>query len=261
MSQLKAVVNRQTETSASGALVRLENAGIRYRLLTHENRTLKGRVMNLLRGHASPEAPFWALRGATFSAAPGDVVGLVGPNGAGKSSLLRLIAGVLSPSEGTVEVRGAIRPLLDLMGPLNGELTGRENCYLYGALNRIPRAEMDRLIPRIVDFSELGTFFDVPIKCYSAGMAARLAFSLATLLKPEILLVDEVLSVGDEHFQKKSYFRMLKLIEGGAIVIIASHNLSFLEEMCSKVILLERGKVQASGRPREVIAQYRRSLA
>src|SRR5206468_1879704 len=146
-----------------------------------------------------------------------EILGILGRNGSGKSTLLRVIAGVLPPSEGGVTTHGEIRPLLDITGGLNGEMTGRENAFLFGAINRIPRLQMKELIPQIIEFSELGLFFDSPVKTYSSGMMARLAFSLATRLNPDILLVDEVLSVGDEAFQKRSYFRMMKLIERGSL--------------------------------------------
>jgi len=240
--------------------IRLEQVGVKFRLLTEKDLTLKGRILSRLAGEPKSDREFWALRGIDFEAGHGEVVGIIGPNGSGKSTLLRVIAGILYPSEGRVESRGQIQPLLDVGGTLNGNLTGRQNAYLYAALNRIPRRMMDELIPKIMDFAELGPFFDVPTRMYSSGMLARLSFALATALHPEVLLVDEVLAVGDERFQRKSYFRMLKLIERGSLVLIVSHNLAFIEQVCTRAILLSAGRIAADGRPGDVIARYRRQI-
>jgi ABC-type polysaccharide/polyol phosphate transport system ATPase subunit len=149
--------------------------------------------------------------------------------------------------------------LLELGGAFNMELTGRENAYLLGAIFRLSRRQMDELMPEIVRFSELGPFFDVPVKSYSSGMVARLAFSVSAQLDPEILVLDEVLSVGDEHFQKKSLMRMRKLMEKGSIVVIVSHNLDLIGHYCNRAVWLARGTVAAEGEPRAVVAQYRRT--
>jgi lipopolysaccharide transport system ATP-binding protein len=246
-----------SERATDNAAIEVSNAGVRFRFLTERERTLKGRLLNLLDRRDQTERDFWALRDVSFKARQGEVVGIIGPNGAGKSTLLKLVARVLPPSQGAVAVTGQVHALLDFGGTLNPELSGRENCYVYAALQRIPRARMQQLIPQIADFAELGAFFDVPVKCYSSGMSARLAFATATQIKPEILLIDEVLSVGDEHFQKKSYFRMLKLIEKGSLVVLVSHNLTFVEQVCTRCVLLANGEVIASGAPRQLIAQYR----
>src|ERR1035437_9833128 len=175
--------------------IALSNVGVRYILLTEDQRTFKGRVLHLF---GAPTARFWALDDITLNIAPGEVVGIVGRNGSGKSTLLRVMSGVIYPTVGTVAITGRVSPLLELGGAFNFELTGRENAYLYGAIFRFSRERMDEIIPHIIAFSELGAFFDIPTKSYSSGMVARLAFSVATQLQPEILLIDEVLSVGDE---------------------------------------------------------------
>jgi lipopolysaccharide transport system ATP-binding protein len=167
------------------------------------------------------------------------------------------MAGLFDPAEGSIESHGKILPLLDLLSPLNGELTGRQNAYLFGALHRVPRKDIDEMIPAILDFAEIGAFFDAPVKTYSAGMMARLAFSVATRIRPDILLIDEVLSVGDEYFQKKSYFRMLKLVEKGTLVVIVSHNLDAIQSLCQRVVLLEGGRIVQDGPPSKVVAAYR----
>ncbi len=239
-------------------LVRLTDVGVRYRLLTDHEATIKGRLLAGLR--RSQKTEFWALRHINLELSQGEVVGVIGSNGSGKSTLLRAIAGLFDPTEGSVETQGEIQPLLDLIGPLNGDLTARQNAYLHAAVHRIPRSELERAIPKIVDFAELGAFFDVPVKAYSSGMLARLAFTLATQLRPEIVLIDEVLAVGDEHFQRKSYFRMKRLIEQGGLVVIVSHSLPTIESLCTRAILLQGGSIIDDGPADKVVATYRRRI-
>lgn len=242
----------------AGKMIQLSNAGVKYRFMTDSDLTLRGRVGNLIRPRKDQRREFWALRGLNLEFSRGEVVGLVGPNGSGKSTLLRLLAGVIEPSEGSIERPGRVSALLEPTGVLNGNLSGRRNAYLYAALNGIPRPDMTAALPAIEAFAELGPFFDVAVRTYSSGMLARLAFSLATQFKPEVLLVDELLSVGDEHFQKKSYFRMMKLIERGSLVIVVSHHLGFLESTCSRAVLLAGGEVQADGLAGQIVAGYRK---
>ena len=241
-----------------GASVVLDNVGVRYRLLTEDQRTIKGRVLGLLSQRASVKAEFWALRGVSLAIRSGDVLGVIGPNGSGKSTLLRVLSSVISPTEGRCTVQGRLTPLLELGGAFNGELTGRENAYLLGAIFQKSRKEMSELLPRIINFCELGPFFDVPIKAYSSGMVARLAFAVCAQLDPEILVLDEVMSVGDEHFQHKSLMRTRKLIEAGSIVVIVSHNLDLIGNFCNRAIWLSKGRLAADGKPGEVVARYRR---
>jgi len=238
--------------------IALSNVGVRYILLTEDQRSLKGRVLHLF---GAPTARFWALRDISLRIAPGEVVGIVGPNGSGKSTLLRVMSGVIYPTVGTVEITGQVNPLLELGGAFNLELTGRENAYLYGSIFRFSRERMDEIIPQIIAFSELGAFFDIPVKTYSSGMYARLAFSVATQLQPEILVIDEVLSVGDEQFQKKSFLRIQKLIDRGSIVVMVSHNSATIEQLCNRAVYLSQGAVVGDGRPRVVLAQYHREAA
>jgi ABC-2 type transport system ATP-binding protein len=235
--------------------IALSNVGVRYILLTEDQRTFKGRVLHLFGG---PTARFWALRNISLAIAPGEVVGIVGSNGSGKSTLLRVMAGVIYPTVGTVAITGRVGPLLELGGAFNFELTGRENAYLYGSIFRFSRERMDEILPQIIAFSELGAFFDIPVKSYSSGMVARLAFSVATQLQPEILLVDEVLSVGDEQFQKKSFLRIQKLIDRGSIVVMVSHNSALIEQLCNRVVYLSAGEIVGDGKPKQTLAQYHR---
>lgn len=261
MRQVQTVVKRgRSSRAAEPAMVQLEGVGLKYRLLSERDRTLKGRILGAFSGQGGLDCEFWALRNVNCEIRHGEVVGIIGPNGSGKSTLLRVIARILHPTEGRVLSRGEIRPLLDLASTMNGNLTGRQNAFLYAALNRIPRAQMLELIPGIMDFAELGSFFDVPVSMYSSGMLARLSFALATQKRSDILLIDEVLAVGDEQFQRKSYFRMMKLIERGSLVVIVSHNLPFVEQVCTRAILLSSGRIVADGRPSEVVAKYKRQI-
>jgi ABC-type polysaccharide/polyol phosphate transport system ATPase subunit len=235
--------------------IALSNVGVRYVLLTEDQRSLKGRVLHLF---GAPSARFWALQNVNLNIAPGEVVGIVGSNGSGKSTLLRVMSGVIYPTVGTVDITGQVNPLLELGGAFNFELTGRENAYLYGSIFRFSRERMDEIIPQIIAFSELGAFFDIPVKSYSSGMVARLAFSVATQLQPEILLIDEVLSVGDAQFQRKSFLRIQKLIDRGSIVVMVSHNSTMIEQLCNRVVYLAAGEIVGDGKPRQMLAQYHR---
>ncbi len=254
-----------TNTAASESValkhMALSGVGVRYLLLTEDQRTFKGRVLNLVRGRASEGAEFWALENIDLEINRGEVLGIIGRNGSGKSTLLRVISRIIKPTTGTVQVKGSISPLLELGTAFNFELTGRENARLYGSIFRIPREQMDELMPKIITFSELGAFFDVPLKTYSSGMLARLAFAVSTQLQPDILLVDEVLAVGDEQFQKKCFFRIRKLIERGSIVVLVSHSAPMIEQFCSRVVYLSKGHIVADGKPQAVIGRYHNDSA
>jgi ABC-type polysaccharide/polyol phosphate transport system ATPase subunit len=251
---------RATVKEIAAQHVELTDVSVRYTLLTEDQKTLKGRVLNLFNG-APASAHFWALRNIGLRIEPGEIVGVIGRNGSGKSTLLRVISGVIEPTLGKVDVRGRLLPLLELGAAFNPELTGRENVYLNCSILGIPRAQADEMIPQILAFSELGMFLDIPLKTYSSGMAARLAFSLSTQIQPEIMILDEILGVGDEAFQKKSFFRIRKLIESGAIVVLASHSSTMIEQLCNRVVYLNKGELVADGTPRHVLSQYHRDLS
>jgi ABC-type polysaccharide/polyol phosphate transport system ATPase subunit len=257
----KAKISPKSESSAH---LTLTDVSVRYLLLLEEQRSLKGRLLGRL-GRLTgrpPESPeFWALRNVSIGVRPGDRLGLIGRNGSGKSSLLKVMARIITPASGTVDSQGSVSPLLELGGAFSPELTGRENAYLYGAINRISRSEMKDLMPKIITFSELGRFFDVPLKCYSSGMVSRLAFSVATEIRPDILLVDEVLAVGDEAFQKKCLIRINKMVDRGAILVMVAHSAGLIEHFCNRVMYLSKGEVISEGRPKVVLAQYQRDTA
>ncbi len=195
----------------------------------------------------------------SFTVEAGSIVGLIGPNGAGKSTLLKLVARVLRPTSGKVIVRGQVAPLLELGAGFHPELTGRENIYLNGALLGFTQREMDKKFKRIVDFSELWDFIDAPMRTYSSGMWARLGFAVATDVNPDILIIDEVLSVGDESFQRKSAQRMQEFRDQGATILLVSHNLEIVEQMCHRVFWLDHGQLVKMGDPGMVINAYLQS--
>jgi lipopolysaccharide transport system ATP-binding protein len=203
----------------------------------------------------------WVLRNIGFRVAPGEAVGLVGQNGAGKSTLLKLITGTLRPSAGTVEVHGRIAAILELGMGMNAEFTGRQNVYNIAGLMGFTRDRIERLMPEIEDFAEIGDYFDQPLRVYSSGMQMRVAFSVATAVKPEILIVDEALSVGDAYFQHKSFDRIREFRERGTTLLIVSHDRSAIQALCDRAILLERGAQVKDGTPEEVMDLYNALLA
>ena len=204
---------------------------------------------------------FWAVDGVTFSLEKGCMLGIIGSNGAGKSTLLKVITGIMEPTRGKVKVNGTIAALLELASGFDGDLTVRENTYLRGAMLGYTRAYMNEMYGSIIEFAELEEFQDRPFKQLSSGMKSRLAFSIASLVKPEILILDEVLSVGDGAFRKKSEEKMREIIGGGATTILVSHSTSQIREMCDKVLWLDRGKQIAFGDTPEILDRYEEFLA
>ena len=202
---------------------------------------------------------FWALKNVTFSVNKGDVVGLIGSNGAGKSTLLKVVSGVMKPTSGKVEVDGVISPMIELGAGFDQNLTARENIYLNGAILGYSKKFLDSKFDEIVEFSELKDFLDVPVKNFSSGMTAKLAFSIATIVDPEILIVDEILSVGDLRFQEKSKNKMMEMIKGGTTVLYVSHSLESIKDLCNKVVWLDHGQVVKMGDTKEICDEYYKS--
>lgn len=201
---------------------------------------------------------FLAVNDVTFNVEKGETLGFIGTNGAGKSTTLKLIAGILKPTEGTIVTRGNIVPMLELGAGFDLELTGKENIYLNGAILGYSKEYLESKYEEIVEFAEIREFIDMPIRNYSSGMMARLAFSIASVVQPEILIVDEILAVGDINFQKKSYKRMQELMNGGATVLFVSHDLEKIEEMCDHVIWLEKGKVRKYGKAKQICEAFKK---
>lgn len=237
----------------------VDHLSLAYRIAKDRTGSIKEFAINLLKRQVKFEH-LWALDDVSFEVAQGEVFAIVGPNGAGKSSLLKILAGVLPPTDGRVVVRGLLSPLIELSGGMNPEMTGRENIVLFGTLlGREPQVMRERVQP-IAEWAELTDFLDHPVRNYSTGMASRLAFAIATDVKPEILIVDEVLSVGDEKFRRKSTKRIEQLIEEGATVVLVSHNLGTVTSMADRVMWLERGRIKMIGDPKEVVDAYRASV-
>lgn len=199
---------------------------------------------------------FWALNDISFTVEKGDRVGVLGFNGAGKSTLLKVIAGVLKPTKGSVSVNGVIAPMLELGAGFDMNYSGKENIYLYGATMGYSRKFIEQKYDEIVEFSELGDFINVPVKNYSSGMRARLGFAIATAVEPEILILDEVLSVGDAKFRKKSEAKIRSMFDKGITVLFVSHSVDQVLNICNKAIILEKGKLIAQGDAKEICAKY-----
>jgi ABC-type polysaccharide/polyol phosphate transport system ATPase subunit len=238
--------------------ISLESVGVRYRAPDERISTFKEYLIRWLQRKIR-HRDFWALRDVNLTIFSGETVGLIGHNGAGKSTLLKLIARVLRPTTGRVVVRGRVAPLLEFGAGFHSELTGRENVYLNGALLGFSNQEMEEKFERIVDFAELWDFIDAPLRTYSSGMSARLGFAVATDVKPDILIIDEVLSVGDEAFQRKSAARMQEFRDQGATIILVSHNMAIIEQICHRAVWLDHGRLMEAGEVKEIIKAYRKS--
>jgi ABC-2 type transport system ATP-binding protein/lipopolysaccharide transport system ATP-binding protein len=237
------------------AMIEVSDVSMRFRLNNDRIMSLKEFVTTALRGKLNYRE-FTALDHVSFTVEKGETLGLIGRNGAGKSTMLKVISGILKPTEGSVVCHGNVVPMLELGSGFDMDLTGRENIFLNGAILGYGEEFLKAKYEEIVDFSELGQFIEVPIRNYSSGMLARLAFSIATVVKPEILIVDEILSVGDAQFQEKSRKRMLELMGGGTTVLFVSHSIEQIREMCNRVVWLEQGRVQADGEAEEVCDKY-----
>ena len=233
----------------------IENVSVRYRVPREQTRSFKHVAIRWLKRQLVYES-FWALRAVSLNVAPGEVFGVIGPNGAGKSTLLKLIARVLRPTEGRVRVFGHVAPLLASAAGFDHELTGRENVYVYSAVLGHRRAETGARLSAIVEFAGLEQFIDAPLRTYSSGMLARLAFSVATAVMPDILIVDEVLTVGDAEFQRRSTERIEQFRQRGGTIIMVSHDMDAVARMCSRVAWLEHGTLKAAGPAAEVVAAY-----
>lgn len=240
-----------------GFAVDARDLGVRYSLRFTRKTTIRESFRNALRRDREGPTSFWALRGVTFRLSHGESLGVIGPNGAGKSTLLQALAGIITPSEGVVQVNGHVSTLLTLGVGFDQDLTGRDNIYLAGAFLGLEGREIARLQDSIIDFADIGRFIDAPLKTYSSGMRARLGFSIATAVDPDILLLDEVLGTGDEVFRAKSRMRVLDLVRAAKAIILVTHDMNWVTEFCNRAMLLEGGRVVAEGEPAEVVAIHR----
>jgi ABC-2 type transport system ATP-binding protein len=240
-------------------MVKVDNVSMKFNLGIEKGFSLKQGFVDLFNSQKRKEkhqkSDFWALKDVSFDVKKGEVIGFIGSNGAGKSTLLKIVAGVMKPTKGKVDVYGNICPMIELGAGFDMDLTARENIYLNGAVMGYSKEFIDSKFDEIVNFSELHDFLEVPVKNFSSGMVARLAFSVATIVDPEILIVDEILSVGDIAFQSKSMNKMLSMINGGTTVLFVSHSIEQIEKMCDKVVWIEHGVVQKIG-GKEVCNEY-----
>jgi ABC-type polysaccharide/polyol phosphate transport system ATPase subunit len=235
--------------------LRLTDVGKRYRV---SRPAARRRWRDVLRPQVDD---FWALRHVSFDVAPGEVLGVIGPNGAGKSTLLKLLSSITAPTEGEIRIRGRLAALIEVGSGFHPELTGRENVFLSGTILGLRRRDISARLASIVEFAGIGEFLDVPVKWYSSGMYVRLGFAVAAQLEPDVLLVDEVLAVGDAAFQARCIQRILDLRQRGTTIVFISHDLGTVERLCDRVLLLQAGHVTADGAARDVITAYQRSTS
>lgn len=241
----------------SEKVIDVSHVSMHFNLMVEKVDSLKEYVVKLLKGKLLYN-DFIALNDVSFDVEKGEIVGLVGFNGAGKSTMLKILAGVLTPTEGSVRVVGSVAPLIEVGAGFDPELTARENIYLNGAILGHDKKFMDSKFDEIIDFAELRNFIDVPVKNFSSGMYARLGFAIATMVHPDILIVDEVLSVGDYKFQEKCEQRIQSMIDEGVTIILVSHDIGMIERLCTKVVWLDHGIVKDIGETEKICNEYKK---
>jgi ABC-2 type transport system ATP-binding protein/lipopolysaccharide transport system ATP-binding protein len=241
------------QPAATSLAVDLQHVGKRFKRHTDRRNSIKER---LVRGRARKPEDFWAVRNVTLQIPKGSVYGLIGHNGSGKSTLLKMIGGIYRPTEGSITTDGRVAALIELGAGFHPDMTGRENINLNGSILGLPRKDIQAVTEEIIEFSGLGDFINDPVKHYSSGMYVRLGFSVAVHMKPDVLVVDEVLAVGDEEFQRKCFDHLYALRRSGRTIIVVSHGLGQLEALCDEIAWLEHGEVQTAGAPTETIAAY-----
>ena len=243
----------------SKTAIEVDNVSMKFNLSREKVDSLKDYIFKTIKREIQYNE-FWALKNVSFSVEKGDRVGILGLNGAGKSTLLKVISGVFKPTEGHVDKHGKMVPLLELGAGFDPQYTGKENIYLYGAMLGYTKKFIDSKYDEIVEFSELQKFMDVPVKNYSSGMKSRLGFSIATVVEPKILILDEVLSVGDAKFRKKSEKKIISMFDSGVTVLFVSHSLEQVQRLCNKAMILEKGKLIAYGDIDPISEQYSKMI-
>lgn len=243
----------------SKTAIEVDNISMKFNLSREKVDSLKDYIFKTIKREIQYNE-FWALKNVSFSVEKGDRVGILGLNGAGKSTLLKVISGVFKPTEGHVDKHGKMVPLLELGAGFDPQYTGKENIYLYGAMLGYTKKFIDSKYDEIVEFSELQKFMDVPVKNYSSGMKSRLGFSIATVVEPKILILDEVLSVGDAKFRKKSEKKIMSMFDSGVTVLFVSHSLEQVQRLCNKAMILEKGKLIAYGDIAPISEQYSKMI-
>lgn len=242
-------------------IIEITDVSMKFNLGIERGFSLKQGFVDLFKKKEKINNEFWALKNVSFEVKKGEVVGLIGSNGAGKSTLLKVIAGVMKPTSGSLKVGGTICPMIELGAGFDMELTAKENVFLNGAVMGYSKDFLESKYDEIVNFSELHEFMEVPVKNFSSGMVARLAFSIATIVDPEILIVDEILSVGDIAFQAKSEEKMMKMIKGGTTVIYVSHSLESIMKICDQVVWLEHGEIIEIGSTTKICNKYKEVMS
>ena len=240
------------------AVIEAKNIGIMFKLRHERRRTLKKSVMNIFKKKLSTQN-FWALKDVSFKVNEGESLGIIGKNGSGKTTLLRVIGDIFKPDEGSIKVIGKVSTLLSVGAGFQPELSGLENIYLNGTILGLKKKEIDAIADSIIAFSELNNFIDVPVKTYSSGMHARLGFSIAVNIERDIMLIDEILGVGDRHFREKCERKMSQFRERAKTIILVSHNTEAIKSFCNRAILLDKGIMIAEGQPEDVVEQYLKS--
>lgn len=243
----------------SKTAIEVDNVSMKFNLSREKVDSLKDYIFKTIKREIQYNE-FWALKNVSFSVEKGDRVGILGLNGAGKSTLLKVISGVFKPTEGHVDKHGKMVPLLELGAGFDPQYTGKENIYLYGAMLGYTKKFIDSKYDEIVEFSELQKFMNVPVKNYSSGMKSRLGFSIATVVEPKILILDEVLSVGDAKFRKKSEKKIMSMFDSGVTVLFVSHSLEQVQRLCNKAMILEKGKLIAYGDIDPISEQYSKMI-
>ena len=244
-------------------MIKVNNVSMRFNLGIEKGLSFKEMFINFFKRKKVKKVnnEFWALKDISFKVGKGEVIGFIGGNGAGKSTLLKLVAGVMKPTKGSIDIYGNVCPMIELGAGFDFQLTARENIYLNGAVLGYDKSLIESKFDEIVDFSELRDFLDVPVQNFSSGMIARLAFSVATIVEPEILIVDEILSVGDISFQAKSEKKMMEMITGGTTVLYVSHSLDAIKKICTKTIWIEKGKIVKIGKPKDICNEYQKYMS
>jgi ABC-type polysaccharide/polyol phosphate transport system ATPase subunit len=240
----------------NGHVINLDSISVRYRVPQERFGTMKEYLIRRLQGRVNHK-DFWALKDVSLKIRQGEVFGVVGRNGAGKSTMLKVVSRVLRPTKGRVRIFGRVSPLLELGAAFHHELTGRENVFLNASLLGYSQKEVEDRFPKIVEFADIGGFIDAPLRTFSTGMVARLGFSIATAWEPEILVLDEVLAVGDEAFQAKCHERINYFRDRGTTVLLVSHNTRVVSSICQRATWIDQGEIQAIGEPEEIVRKYR----
>jgi ABC-2 type transport system ATP-binding protein len=245
---------------AEKVAINVRDLGVQYSLRLTKKSTVRQTLTRRMHIEGG-DSHFWALSDVTFHVSQGESLGVIGPNGAGKSTLLQVLAGIITPSAGVVEVDGHVSSLLSLGAGFDADLSGEDNIRLAGAFMGLPHAVVEERLPQMVEYADLGPFIDAPIKTYSSGMKARLGFAIATSVDPDILLLDEVLATGDAAFREKSKARVLELVKAAKAIVLVTHDMTWVAEYCNRAILLEKGRIVALGSPDEVVAIHQEHSA